>query len=228
MSDAATPKMTLDAFNAAVVSHGKHPDPVHTFRIGDIPLHNLLALISKGLTHMLGNEASAKVSGARNKLIKEYVDKFPEAERAAAAAYAKANPAEIMSESAENTVYQEARAYAANVILTGTVGRSESSGERVSPLAAKMRAIAKEELAAMGVVFGKKLADAVKNEFRDDDGNVMTVTGEDLIDSHVAANHDEILKTIEKRAKEAEKAAARALAKGGLTLAGLGLVKSSS
>ena len=225
MSDATTPAMTLNAFNDSVVSHGKQPDPVHSFRIGDIPLHNLLALVAKGLTHMLGNEASAKVSGARAKLIKEYVEKFPEAERVAAAAWAKANPLEIMSEEAEDKVYQEARAYAANVILTGTIGRGESSGERVSPLAAKMRAIAKEELTAMQVVFGKKLSDPVKNEFRDEDGNVMTVTGEDLITSHVTANHDEILKTIEKRVKEAEKAAARALAKGGLTLAGLGLVK---
>lgn len=158
----------------------------HTFQVEALPEASVKALLSRGLTHFLGNEMAAKVSTAK----------------------AKASEAgSPMTEAAIAEMLVEVRANAVKALLEGTIGVRESSGPRITPLDRRMREAAKQELLAKLQVMGVKVPKKMDVAFYPPAQPVDSV--ESLIAKWLA-KHDERLR---KEAEAAIRAEERRLAK---------------
>jgi hypothetical protein len=169
----------------------------------------LEALVKRGLSHLLGNEQSAKV-GPESAWFKNFVkdqSRNPTADEV----------------SAQKVDFQKS---AIESLYDGTIG-TRASGPRVDPITAEMQTIARREIADVLRTQGIK-------KFPAGDATVTlageTYTGEQLVARRIAKHGDRLRKEAEKavdarakKAKAAAHAAAMAAEKGVVDAESLGL-----
>lgn len=128
-----------------------------------IPAKSLEALISRGVTHYLGNEQASKVSGWIKKFKEDNADAEPAKDEIAA------KKAEFVS-----------AAHAA--LLDGTIG-TRTGGPKLDPLTRATRDIAGEEISAMLKKAGQKVPKG--KETIEVKGQALTFA--DLVDRRIAS-----------------------------------------
>jgi hypothetical protein len=165
----------------------------------------LSALLSRGLAHILGNEASSKVVSQLRVAALGDSELKGEARTAALKAI-KVDPDSAEYKAAKATIQAEML----SAIIAGTIGESER-GPRVSPFDAEVAAIVKREVLAKLVANG--LWKGRKNPTDEQTWTLSdtTLTFADMLTRHLAKNeariHKEANAKIDAEARKVKKAA---------------------
>lgn len=136
-----------------------------------LPAASQVALVTRGVTHFLGNEQASKVSGWAKKIVEDGGEEPADDEK-------KAKKAEFVAAALE-------------ALRAGTVGSRTSAGPRATPFESALRAIAKEEV--VNLLRQNKIKVPTKDSTISFKGEDLTM--EQLIARRIAnPNHAERLK----------------------------------
>lgn len=174
------------------VTYGKEPGKVFTIDSATLPETSVKALLSRGLSHFLGNEQASKVAAKK-----------------------EAFKAETGNDAADDEVAawkEEFQAAAIAALEAGTVGVRAPSAPRLDPIESVIRRFAKAEVLA--VLKNANLKAPVKDETIEIGGNAFTM--EDLISRRISKEGERLTKEAKKHMDAEARRAKQAAEQGGL------------
>lgn len=162
-----------------------------------LPEISILSLATKGLAHFLGNEVSSKtIASLRRKALEVAKAANEGKELSTEARDAIIKAVKFDAESAEHIALQtELRTSALKALADGTVGLSERSGPRLSPLETEIAAIVKRECLALvkneNVAIGGTVHKGKKNPEDDTKFNILgdSITWASMLARYSSGRH---------------------------------------
>lgn len=151
-----------------------------------LPEQSIKVLLSRGLTHLLGNEQAAKVSAARKRADED---------------------GKPLTEMEATDLLAKFRSDAFTALQAGTLGVRESSGPRITPLDRRVRESAKAELFVKLQANGVKVPKKMDVAFYPPGAPVDSISS--LIDKWTAKHGERLTKEAEAAIKAEERRMAK-------------------
>jgi hypothetical protein len=187
-----------------------------TFDTDTLPAQSVAALLSRGVTHLFGSEASSKLIGKVRATIKNGVADAPDATKEEVKAWRDANPDQISAWA------KEIEAEYVKALTEGTLG-TRAGGPRLDPLDVEIERLAKDyvrQLLAARKISPKQYAKGAAIVI-----GGKSVTFDDMVGMRIARDRDNLEKAARKvladKARKADKA--REAAASATSLEDLGL-----